>query len=66
MFGGFGINSYLCGMKKMIKRYAVVIIKSSSYEEIFTSTDKELCKNFKKENKGKYSYELAVIYAGHI
>jgi len=36
---------------KLVKIYAVVLIGENSLKELFKSSDKDLCKVFKKENR---------------
>lgn len=38
---------------KLVKVYAVMLVTGESMKELFRSTDKELCKQYKKENKSK-------------
>lgn len=50
--------------KKLIKVYAVMLVSGETMKEIFRSTDKQLCKEFKKENNGKD--KLGIMYIDNI
>jgi len=49
---------------KLVKVYAVMLVSGETMKELFRSTDKELCKEFKKQNskKGK----LGIMYVDNI
>ena len=49
---------------KLVKVYAVMLVSGETMKELFRSTDKELCKEFKKANskKGK----LGIMYVDNI
>ena len=45
---------------KLVKVYAVMLVSGETMKELFRSTDKELCKEFKKENSKKGSWVLCM------
>ena len=49
---------------KLVKVYAVMLVTGENMKEVFRSTDKNLCKEYKKENakKGK----LGIMYVDNI
>lgn len=57
-------NGTAIRIQEIVKVYAVMHIKSTTMEEMFRSTEKDACKEFKKQNKsvGK----LAVIWVDNM
>lgn len=52
-------------MKKLVKVYGVFSVSANSMKELFRSTSKDLCKQFKKENEKKYK-QLKIGYIDNI
>lgn len=47
---------------KLVKVYAVMLIKGESMKEVFRSTDKNLCKKYKKENAKQIANKAQMPY----